>query len=101
MPCFSGGSGKIRLRHKDIDRASNLYGDYVDPSGHVVIRNLNIKLDPQPAVTTFGWAPMSCFLSIQGGIGMHVGFARVFRHHMAVFGCRSEWQSDFSRMRLS
>jgi hypothetical protein len=49
--------GEFRITHKDIDHASNLQGDYVDSSGHVVMRNVNIKLDPQPAGTTFRGAP--------------------------------------------
>jgi len=69
-------SGEFRITQKDVDRASNLYGDYVDPSGHVVMRNVNIKLDPdpQPPGTTFRGAPMPYFLRIQGGIGMHAGY---------------------------
>jgi lipoprotein-anchoring transpeptidase ErfK/SrfK len=67
-------SGEFRITQKDIDHTSNLYGDYVDPSGHVVMRNINIKQDPQPPATTFRGAPMPYFLRIQGGIGMHAGY---------------------------
>ena len=66
--------GEFRITQKDIDHASNLYGDYVDPGGQVVMRNINIKQDPQPPATTFGGAPMPYFLRIQGGIGMHAGY---------------------------
>jgi lipoprotein-anchoring transpeptidase ErfK/SrfK len=67
-------SGEFRITQKDIDHASNLYGDYVDPIGHVVMRNVNIKLDPQPPGTTFRGAPRPYFLRVQGGIGMHAGY---------------------------
>jgi lipoprotein-anchoring transpeptidase ErfK/SrfK len=66
--------GEFRITQKDIDHASNLYGDYVDPSGHVVMRNVNIKQDPQPPGTAFRGAPMPYFLRIHGGIGMHAGY---------------------------
>jgi lipoprotein-anchoring transpeptidase ErfK/SrfK len=66
--------GEFRITQKDIDHASNLYGDYVDPSGHVVMRNVNIKQDLQPPATTFRGAPMPYFLRIHGGIGMHAGY---------------------------
>jgi L,D-transpeptidase catalytic domain len=94
-------SGEFRITQKDIDHTSNLYGDYVDLSGHVVMRNINIniKQDPQPPATTFRGAPMPYFLRIHGGIGMHAGYLPV-RLHMAVFDCLSERRSDFSRMRL-
>jgi lipoprotein-anchoring transpeptidase ErfK/SrfK len=39
-----------------------------------VMRNINIKQDPQPPATTFRGAPMPYFLRIQGGIGMHAGY---------------------------
>jgi lipoprotein-anchoring transpeptidase ErfK/SrfK len=66
--------GEFRITQKDIDHASNLYGDYVDPGGQVVMRNINIKQDAQPPGTTFHGAPMPYFLRIHGGIGMHAGY---------------------------
>jgi lipoprotein-anchoring transpeptidase ErfK/SrfK len=66
--------GEFRITQKDIDHASTLYGDYVDSNGHVVLQNVNIKLDPQPPGTTFRRAPMPYFLKIHGGIGTHVGY---------------------------
>jgi len=66
--------GEFRITQKDIDHASNLYGDYVDPCGKVVVRNINIKQDPQPPGTTFRGAPMPYFLRIYGGIGVHAGY---------------------------
>ncbi len=62
------------------------------------MRNINIKQDAQPPGTTFHGAPMPYFLRIHGGIGMHAGYLPRLR--MAVFGYRSEWQSDFSKMLL-
>jgi lipoprotein-anchoring transpeptidase ErfK/SrfK len=66
--------GQFRIRHKDIDHRSNLYGDYVDPSGLVVMPNVNVKQDPQPPGTIFRGASMPYFLRIHGGIGMHAGY---------------------------
>src|SRR5260221_4959514 len=66
-------SGEFRITQKDIDHTSNLYGDYVDLSGHVVMRNINIKHNPQPPVTTFSGAPMPYFLRIHRGLCMQAG----------------------------
>jgi len=66
--------GEFRITQKDIDHASNLFGDYVDQGGQVVMRNINIKQDPQPPGTNFRGAAMPYFLRIHGGIGMHAGY---------------------------
>jgi hypothetical protein len=66
--------GEFRITQKDIDHASNLFGDYVDRGGQVVMRNINIKQDPLPPGTTFRGAAMPYFLRIHGGIGMHAGY---------------------------
>jgi lipoprotein-anchoring transpeptidase ErfK/SrfK len=66
--------GEFRVVQKDVDHASSLYGDYVDRSGQVVERNVELGKDPRPRGTVFQGAPMPHFLRIQGGIGMHAGY---------------------------
>ena len=44
-----------------------LYGDYVDSTGSVVVRNVGIVEDQKPAGTFFRGAPMPYFMRIYGG----------------------------------
>jgi hypothetical protein len=66
--------GKFHVTDKDIDHASSLYGDYVDPSGQVVVPNVQNKKDPRPPGTVFRGASMPYFLRIHGEIGVHAGY---------------------------
>jgi len=68
------GQFKI-LRKENKDYRSNLYGDYVDDAGNVVVANVGIKTDPMPAGTRFAGAPMPYFMRLtNSGVGMHTGF---------------------------
>ncbi len=67
-------SGKFKVVQKNIDHASNLYGDYVDAAGNVVKKDVDVRKDRKPPGTTFRGAPMPYFLRIHGGVGMHAGF---------------------------
>ena len=71
---FDTPAGNFKITQKNIDHASNLYGDYVDASGTVVVKNVDVKKDPRPAGTTFRGAPMPYFMRFTGGVGMHQGF---------------------------
>lgn len=71
---FDTPAGNFKITQKNIDHASNLYGDYVDASGNAVVKNVDVKKDPRPAGTTFRGAPMPYFMRITGGVGMHQGF---------------------------
>lgn len=71
---FDTPAGNFKITQKNIDHASNLYGDYVDASGNVVVKDVDVKKDPRPAGTTFRGAPMPYFMRITGGVGMHQGF---------------------------
>jgi hypothetical protein len=66
--------GEFRVVEKDIDHTSSLYGDYVDRSGEVIVKNVDNQKDRQPRGTVFRGAPMPYFLRIHGGIGMHAGY---------------------------
>lgn len=67
------GSYKINL--KDQWHKSNLYGDFVDASGQVMVANVDIKKDKPPAGARFEGSKMHHFMRFtMTGIGMHEGF---------------------------
>jgi hypothetical protein len=67
--------GNFKIKDKDIDHASNLYGDYVDAvTGVVVKKNVGVKVDPCPPGAVFKGAPMPYFMQFAPGVGMHQGF---------------------------
>ena len=68
-------SGNFTIIQKNKDHVSNLYGDYVDGSGTVVVANVGVKTDPKPAGASFRGAPMPYYMRITPtGVGMHAGF---------------------------
>lgn len=72
---FLTPTGNYKLMQKSPDHVSNLYGNYVDAAGTVVVKNVGIKKDPMPAGTTFAGAPMPFFMRLtSSGVGMHQGF---------------------------
>jgi hypothetical protein len=71
---FDTPSGTYKITQRDLNHASNLYGDYVDASGTVVVKDVDVEKDPRPAGLSFRGAPMPYFMRIAGGIGMHQGF---------------------------
>ena len=66
--------GKYKIMQKDLDHASNLYGDYVDASGNMVQKDVELGKDPKPPGAVFKGAPMPYFMRITGGVGMHQGY---------------------------
>lgn len=71
---FATPTGNYKIIQKEKDHRSNLYGDYVDASGKVVVKDVDIKKDPMPPGASFLGAPMPYFMRITGGVGMHQGF---------------------------
>jgi hypothetical protein len=71
---FGTPSGTYKLIQKNKDHVSNLYGDYVDAAGNVVVRDVDITKDRKPPGTYFRGAPMPYFMRFVGGYGMHAGF---------------------------
>jgi lipoprotein-anchoring transpeptidase ErfK/SrfK len=71
---FETPPGKYSVIQKDKDHVSNLYGNYIDASGDVVKRNVDVTKDPLPAGATFQGAKMPFFLRFTGGYGMHAGY---------------------------
>ncbi len=71
---FSTPSGNFKIVQKNANHRSNLYGDYVDAAGNVVVKDIDVKKDRRPPGTTFRGAEMPFFMRIHGGVGMHAGF---------------------------
>jgi len=68
-------TGNFTIMQKSKDHVSNLYGDYVDGAGNVMVANVGVKRDPKPAGAQFRGAPMPYFMRITpGGVGLHAGF---------------------------
>jgi len=66
--------GNFKIIDKDLNHASNLYGDYVDAQGKVVKANIDVKVDPVPPGAHFDGAKMPYFMHFAPGVGMHQGF---------------------------
>jgi lipoprotein-anchoring transpeptidase ErfK/SrfK len=66
--------GQFKIIQKDKDHVSNLFGDYVDSAGNVVVPNIDVTKDPKPPGTHFRGTPMPYFMRIVSGTGMHAGY---------------------------
>jgi len=67
-------AGTFKIIQKNKDHESNLYGDYVDADGNVLIKDVDVRKDKKPAGARFDGADMPYFMRIVGGVGMHEGF---------------------------
>ena len=67
-------TGSFKVIQKDQWHKSNLYGDFVDAYGQVVVTNIDITKDKPPAGARFEGSKMHHFMRFTGGIGMHEGF---------------------------
>jgi lipoprotein-anchoring transpeptidase ErfK/SrfK len=66
--------GNFKITEKDIDHRSNLYGDFVDGAGNVVVRDVTAGKDIPPPGTHFLGSDMAHFMRFNGGTGMHKGY---------------------------
>ena len=66
--------GNFKVRKKDLNHASNLYGDFVDSNGTVVVKNVDASKDKPPAGCHFQGSSMPNFMEFAPGVGMHTGF---------------------------
>lgn len=67
-------AGSFRVTQKSRNHVSNLYGNFVDSSGNIVVANVGVHRDRRPPGTVFQGAPMPYFLRINGAVGMHAGY---------------------------
>ena len=66
--------GRFKITEKDHDHRSNLYGDFVDAAGNVVVRDVTAGKDKPPPGTHFLGSDMQHFMRVNGGTGMHKGY---------------------------
>ena len=71
---YNTPTGSFRIIQKNADHVSNLYGNYVDDAGNIVVRNVGVHRDPHPPGSRFEGAPMPYFMRITGPVGMHAGY---------------------------
>jgi lipoprotein-anchoring transpeptidase ErfK/SrfK len=71
---YNTPSGNFKVSEKDIDHRSNLYGDFVDSSGNVVMGDVGVRTHSKPAGAHFKGAPMFYFMRVNGAVGMHAGY---------------------------
>ena len=67
-------TGRFKITEKDKWHRSNLYGDFVDGAGNVVVRDVTAGKDVPPPGTRFLGSKMTHFMRFNGGAGMHEGY---------------------------
>jgi hypothetical protein len=68
-------TGSYKITQKNPNHVSNLYGDYVNPQGDVLVKNVSKGKDPVPPGGSFAGAPMPFFMRLgRTAVGMHQGF---------------------------
>jgi hypothetical protein len=67
--------GQYKITQKNPNHASNLYGDYVNAQGDVLVKNVAYKKDPMPPGSRFAGSPMPYFMRLgRTAVGLHQGF---------------------------
>lgn len=68
-------TGSYTISQKNPNHVSNLYGDYVNAQGDVLVKNVTRGKDPVPPGGTFAGSPMPFFMRLgKTGVGLHQGF---------------------------
>ncbi len=67
-------TGTYKIQQKDIDHVSSAYGNYVDTSGNILMKEIDTRKDKRPPGAIYDGARMPYFMRITGGVGMHEGF---------------------------
>jgi hypothetical protein len=71
---FGTPTGLYKITQKNADHASNLYGNYVNAQGDVLVKNVGIKKDPMPPGARFVGSPMPYFMRLgRTAVGLHQG----------------------------
>jgi len=72
---FGTPTGSYKITQKNPDHVSNLYGDFVNPQGDVLVKNVTRGKDSVPAGGSFAGSPMPYFMRLgRTAVGMHQGF---------------------------
>lgn len=68
-------TGEFRIKGKEKDYSSNLYGKIVDATGVVVVEDADTRTDVLVEGTTFQGARMPYWMRLTDtGVGMHIGY---------------------------
>jgi lipoprotein-anchoring transpeptidase ErfK/SrfK len=70
---YATPAGNFRVRRKDRDHRSGLYGDYVDDDGDIVKANVDVRKHRRPRGAHYVGAPMPYFVEFHPGYGLHAG----------------------------
>ena len=72
---FGTPTGAYKISQKNPNHASNLYGDFVNAQGTILVKDVTNGKDPVPAGGKFAGAPMPFFMRLgKTGVGLHQGF---------------------------
>lgn len=72
---FPTPSGSFNVIEKKELHKSNLYGNYIDDAGNLVVANVAFKTDPKPPGAKADPATMPFWMRLTNtGVGMHAGF---------------------------
>jgi hypothetical protein len=72
---FGTPTGSYKITQKNPNHVSNLYGDYVNAQGDVLVKNVSKGKDPVPPGGSFAGSPMPFFMRLgRTAVGMHQGF---------------------------
>ena len=68
-------TGSFKITQKNKNHVSNLYGDFVNAQGDVLVKNVTFKKDPVPPGGRFAGSPMPFFMRLgRTAVGLHQGF---------------------------
>jgi len=72
---FGTPTGSYKITQKNPNHVSNLYGDFVNAQGDVLVKNVTKGKDVAPAGGSFAGSPMPFFMRLgRTAVGMHQGF---------------------------
>ncbi len=72
---FGTPTGRYKITQKNKNHVSNLYGNFVDAQGDVLVRNVSAKRDTVPPGARFTGSPMPYFMRLSHtAVGLHQGF---------------------------
>jgi lipoprotein-anchoring transpeptidase ErfK/SrfK len=81
---FETPPGQYKVTQKNVNHVSNLYGNFVDETGEIVKRDVDMSKMKVPDGCTFQGAKMPFYLRFVGGYGLHAG---VVPSYPASHGC--------------
>ena len=71
---FDTVCGEYQITQKDKNHVSNLYGSFVNGSGGIVRRDVDMSKMKLPEGCSFQGAKMPCYMRFNAGYGLHAGY---------------------------